>query len=257
MNHAESIEIPDGIARRLTSASRWLVLTGAGISAESGVPTFRGAGGLWEGSRPEELASPEGFRRDPARVWRWYRWRRSVVANVAPNEGHSALARVESSVPSFVLVTQNVDGLHRRAGSRRVLELHGNIMRSRCHDDCGRDLHEDPNDETPRCACGAPLRPDVVWFGEPLDPHVLESSFDAARKAEVCLVVGTSGVVQPAATLPIVAARQGALLVEVNPEETPLSSACTLTLRGPAAVVLPRLAGRLFPAGNPGAPNGV
>ena len=232
----------DSARDRLRRGGRWIVLTGAGISAESGVPTFRGPGGLWEGSRPEELASVQGFRKDPAQVWRWYRWRRGIIESVSPNEGHRALARIEGVARSFCLATQNVDGLHARAGSRQVLELHGNILRSRCIEDCGQQTEEDPREAVPRCACGAPLRPDVVWFGEMLSPDILERAFADAARAEVCLIVGTSGIVYPAAALPEAARRAGAILIEVNPEETSLTPLCDAVLRGPAAELLPALA---------------
>ena len=232
-------ELPREIATRLREARRWFVLTGAGISAESGVPTFRGPGGLWEGSRPEELASPEGFRADPLRVWRWYRWRRSVVAAAAPNAGHYALVALERARPGFCLATQNVDGLHARAGSARVCELHGSIHRSRCSASCGRECVEPPGEELPRCPCGSLLRPDVVWFGESLDEEILREVFTEAERCDACLVVGTSALVVPAAALPLTARRAGAIVIEVNPEETALSSSCEAVLRGPAAQLLP------------------
>ncbi|MBD3162569.1 MAG: NAD-dependent protein deacylase [Candidatus Eisenbacteria bacterium] len=224
---------------RIRGARRWLVLTGAGISAESGVPTFRGAGGLWEGSRPEELASPEGFRADPARVWRWYRWRRELIRGVEPNEGHRAIARLERCVPELCLATQNVDGLHERAGSRNLLELHGNLLRSHCLEGCSAETTEDPEAAVPLCRCGAPLRPSVVWFGETLDEQVLREAFARCERCDVCLIVGTSGVVYPAAALPGIARQAGALLIEVNPEETPLTGLCDRSIRGPAAQQLP------------------
>ncbi len=229
------------LRNHLAQAARWFVLTGAGISAESGIPTFRGAGGLWEGARPEVLASAEGFRRDPALVWRWYRWRRGIVLDAAPNAGHGALAALERRVRAFCLATQNVDGLHRRAGSREVLELHGSILRARCFEGCGARTDEDPAREVPLCRCGAPLRPDVVWFGEALPEEIIERAFREAERCEACLVVGTSGVVHPAAALPLVARRASAAVIEINPEDTPLSAACDATLRGPAAEILPAL----------------
>ncbi len=216
-------------------------MTGAGISAESGIPTFRGAGGLWEGFRAEELASPEGFRKDPAKVWRWYRWRREVLAAAEPNGAHRALARLEATVASFTLATQNVDDLHERAGSRRVLHLHGEITRSRCLRDCGREVEEDPDLAVPMCGCGSPLRPAVVWFGEMLPEEKIALAFEEADRCDVCLVIGTSGVVFPAAGIPLLAAKAGALVIEVNPEETPISTACNCVLRGPAAGLLPKL----------------
>ncbi len=181
------------------------------------------------------------FGRIPRRVWRWYRWRRGILAGVQPNDGHRALVRLETRVRSFCLATQNVDGLHALAGSRQVLELHGNILRSRCIEDCGQESEEDPGEAVPRCVCGAPLRPDVVWFGEMLSPIVLERAFAEAAQAEVCLIVGTSGIVYPAAALPEAARRAGALVMEVNTEETALSPLCDAVLRGPAADLLPAL----------------
>jgi NAD-dependent deacetylase len=218
------------------------VLTGAGISAESGVPTFRGEGGLWRNFRAEQLATPEAFRRDPALVWEWYNWRRGLIDSCAPNAAHATLAEMEAALPDLTLITQNVDGLHQAAGSRNVLELHGDIWRMRCTG-CGR-VSEDrrvPLPEIPpRCPeCGALLRPDVVWFGESLPLEVLDAAWAAAARCRLMLVVGTSAVVQPAASLPIVALRNGARLVEVNPAETPLSAHAHETLRGPAAEVLP------------------
>jgi NAD-dependent deacetylase len=218
------------------------VLTGAGVSAESGVPTFRGERGLWRSFRPEQLATPEAFRRDPALVWEWYDWRRGLIGACVPNAAHETLADMERVLPDFTLITQNVDGLHQAAGSRNVLELHGNIWRLRCTR-CGRtsEDHRVPLPEIPpRCSqCGALLRPDVVWFGESLPSQVLEAAWAAAARCRLMLVVGTSAVVQPAASLPLVALRNGARLVEVNPAETPLSPHAHEILHGPAAEVLP------------------
>ena len=218
------------------------VLTGAGVSAESGVPTFRGEGGLWRNFRPEQLATPEAFRRDPALVWEWYGWRRGLIGSCAPNAAHETLAEMEDALPGFTLITQNVDGLHQAAGSHNVLELHGNIWRTRCPG-CGRvtENRQVPLPETPpRCStCGALLRPDVVWFGESLPLEVLDAAWTAAARCRLMLVVGTSAVVQPAASLPLVALRSGARLIEINPAETPLSSHAHDVLRGPAAEVLP------------------
>jgi NAD-dependent deacetylase len=220
-----------------------VVLTGAGISAESGVPTFRGEQGLWRSFRPEELATPEAFRRDPALVWEWYNWRRSLIGSCEPNRAHRTLAEMESALSDFCLITQNVDGLHQQAGSRNVLELHGNIWRTRCLrcDHIAED-HRVPLPEIPpRCSqCGELLRPDVVWFGESLPQDVLEAAWTAAARCRSMLVIGTSAVVHPAASLPIVALQNGAQLIEVNPAETPLSGYSQETLRGPAAELLPQ-----------------
>jgi NAD-dependent deacetylase len=218
------------------------VLTGAGISAESGVPTFRGQGGLWRDFRPEELATPEAFRRDPALVWAWYNWRRELIGGCGANAAHQTLAAMEDALPRFTLITQNVDGLHRAAGSRNVLELHGNIWRLRCTA-CGDAMedHRVPLPEIPpRCPqCDGLLRPDVVWFGESLPAQVLEEAWAAAAGCGTMLVIGTSAVVEPAASLPMVALRNGARVIEVNPGETPLSRHAHQVLRGPAAQVLP------------------
>jgi NAD-dependent deacetylase len=218
------------------------VLTGAGISAESGVPTFRGEGGLWREFRSEELATPEAFRRDPTLVWEWYSWRRALIAGCEPNAAHETLAEMEGVLSDFTLITQNIDGLHRAAGSRNVLELHGAIWRVRCTacGETGQDHRVGLPEIPPRCpACGGLLRPDVVWFGEALPANVLEDAWAAAARCSTMLAIGTSAVVQPAASLPIAALRNGARLVEVNPAETPLSRRAHAVLRGPAAEVLP------------------
>ena len=234
----------------LEKAREWIrearsvaVLTGAGISAESGVPTFRGPGGLWRQYRPEDLATPEAFRRDPRLVWEWYDWRRQRIAQARPNAGHEALVRLERSKPRFWLITQNVDGLHERAGSRRVIKLHGDIWLVRCVV-CGREQRDErvPLPELPpRCACGGLLRPGVVWFGEALPPGAWEAAEQAVREAEVLLVVGTSAVVYPAAGLIPLAQACGARVIEVNPEETPMSARLDCSLRGPAGEILPAL----------------
>ena len=242
----------------LESARRWLagaeriaVLTGAGISAESGVPVFRGPGGLWRQYRPEELATPGAFARDPRLVWEWYDWRRSVVAQAEPNAGHLALAELERRTKDFTLITQNVDGLHERAGSRRVLKLHGDLWTLRCTG-CGAERVDGtvPLPELPpRCAlrlrsgqaCGGLLRPGVVWFGESLPADALEQAMAAAARAQVFLVVGTSAVVQPAASLPLMARQAGARVVEINAEPTPLTDLVDASFLGKSGELLPRL----------------
>lgn len=238
------MEIPAALIHSLRRAKRVAVLTGAGISAESGVPTFRDAQtGLWAKYQPEELATPQAFQRDPKLVWEWYAWRRELVSKAKPNAGHYALAKLESTVADFTLITQNVDGLHARAGSQNIVELHGNITHTKCFE-CGRypeTLAEDDN-VPPRCsACGGLLRPDVVWFGETLPPAALNTAFHAAQKCEVFFSIGTSGLVEPAASLPWEALRARAVVVEINPNATPLSSAATHTLTGAAGVILPKL----------------
>jgi NAD-dependent deacetylase len=220
------------------------VLTGAGVSAESGVPTFRGEGGLWRDYRAEDLATPRAFRRDPGLVWEWYGWRRSLIGSCQPNDAHRVLAEMEPHFDEFVLVTQNVDGLHRLAGSQKVVELHGNIWRMRCAQNCRaswEDRSESLPENLPRCpSCGALARPDVVWFGESLPREALDVAFAAAQRCQVMLVIGTSAVVQPAASLPLLALHNGAHVVEFNPEPTPLSEAVDQTVRGPAATSVPR-----------------
>ena len=242
---------------RIRGARRWFVLTGAGISAESGIPTFRGAGGLWEGSRAEDLATPEGFRRDPALVWRWYRWRRSIVDEARPNQGHVALARIDSLVDRLLLATQNVDDLHERAGSRRLVHLHGRIHGVRCSNDCGLHTSEDPSLDVPLCACGAPLRPAVVWFGESLPRDAFDKAHEAVSSCEVCLVAGTSALVYPAAGLPQVAQALGAIVIDVNTEETAIGAIAALSLRGTAAEVLPRFLDEIGFSQEPPARGGV
>jgi len=222
---------------------RIAVLTGAGISAESGVPTFRGEEGLWRQHRPEELATPHAFNQDPKFVWEWYDWRRGLIGACQPNPAHHSLVGMEAALPDFTLITQNVDGLHRLAGNRRVLELHGDIWRMRCTRE-GTTLVDrtTPLPELPpHCPdCGALLRPDVVWYGESLPADILEAAYTASATCDLMLVVGTSALVQPAATFPLIAKQNGAVLVEFNPQQTPLSDYADLTLRQPAAQALPQ-----------------
>ena len=218
-------------------------LAGAGLSAESGVPTFRGAGGLWRQYRPEDLATPGAFARDPRLVWEWYDWRRSLISKAEPNLGHFALAELEKRKPSFTLITQNVDGLEERAGCQHPLRLHGDIWNLRCTA-CGRERKElrTPLGELPpHCSCGGMERPGVVWFGEPLPERVLAAAEQAAREAEVLLVVGTSAVVYPAAGLAWVAKAAGAKVIEINMEETALSPEADCALRGKSGEILPLL----------------
>jgi NAD-dependent deacetylase len=234
-------------ARRLVAGARRIaVLTGAGISAESGIPTFRDAQtGLWARYDPMQLATEDGFRADPALVWRWYAWRRDLVAKAQPNAGHRALAAAEGRFERLRVITQNVDGLHARAGSTRLVELHGRIDRTVCLEQCGyrEDAPERiPAGEPPRCPrCGSWLRPGVVWFGEMLDPAALQDAADEAAGCDLMLVVGTSGLVYPAAGLPSAARQAGAAVITVNPEATDLDGLAAARLRGKAAEVLPRL----------------
>jgi NAD-dependent deacetylase len=227
----------------LRRSSRTVVLTGSGISAESGVPTFREAQtGLWERFYPQELATQGAFERDPGLVWDWYAWRRKLVAQAAPNPGHLALAEIQDLAQNLTLVTQNVDGLHQRAGSRDVIELHGNIGRTKCSVEGSEVEKYEESGSPPVCpSCGAPLRPDVVWFGEMLPPGALVAASEAARGADLFFSVGTSSLVYPAAALPYEALESGAMLVEINPGETPLTPHADFVLRGPAGDVLPCL----------------
>ena len=219
------------------------VLTGAGISAESGVPTFRGEEGLWKKFRPEELANVQAFMKNPRLVWEWYDYRKKLISDVRPNPGHDVLVKMETLAPEFCLITQNVDGLHRKAGSINILELHGNIMRSRCME-CGACTDSLPTvkeGELPYCQCGGLLRPDVVWYGEMLNQDILHSAFRAAETCDVFLSIGTSAVVQPAASLPIIAKQSGAFVVEVNVEPTVISDRIDETVLGLSGEVLPKL----------------
>jgi NAD-dependent deacetylase len=220
------------------------VLTGAGISAESGVPTFRDAQtGLWAKFRPEDLATPEAFARDPRRIWDWYEWRRELVRRVEPNAGHHALVHLAGQVPKLTLVTQNVDGLHQRAGSTGVIEYHGNILRDRCCSE-GTLSQRAPRSDSglPECArCGALLRPDVVWFGEAIPPQALADADEAAANCDVFLSIGTASVVYPAAGLAARARQYGATVIEINIEPTALTPLAHFSLRGPSGEVLPQL----------------
>ena len=247
MKTESAVALEQLIARAATvlrRARHVCVLTGAGTSAESGIPTFRDAlTGLWSRFRPEELATPEAFERDPETVWSWYEWRRELIRQAQPNAGHFALAELARRVPRLTLVTQNVDGLHQRAGSRDVLEYHGNILRDRCTvERIVADRSEDARAGLPRCAaCGGLLRPDVVWFGEAIPAEPMLSAAAAAEDCDTFLSIGTSSLVYPAAGLAEVALRRRATVIEVNPNVTDLSPHAELVLRGPSGQVLPAL----------------
>lgn len=278
MPEASGVVLQDAgkVRNRLWASERVVILTGAGVSAESGVPTFRGEGGLWRDFRPEDLATPEAFQRDPVLVWEWYDWRRGKISSVRPNAAHFAIAEIEKRLVSgsaggaegaggaggssagkrarggvsgkalpdkrFTLITQNVDGLHSLAGSHNVLEIHGSIWRVRCVECHAESVNRDvPIKIPPRCPCKGILRPAVVWFGEMLPEPVIEAAFEASSKADFMLVAGTSGVVQPAASLALRAKEAGAFSVEVNTEKTPLSPAMDVTLAGKAAEIIPGL----------------
>ena len=248
----EALALLDGV-------ERILILTGAGVSAESGVPTFRGPDGLWKTYRPEQLATPGAFAADPRLVWEWYGWRRERVSACRPNPAHRALASLTMRAPDARIVTQTVDGLHELALNEEAdarspmarpavpLELHGSLFRVRCTVCSHGAVHRDTIDAgslatLPHCPdCGALLRPDIVWFGESLDAVVLDAAFGLAEIAEICLVVGTSAIVHPAASIPLMTVAAGGLVLEVNPEPTPLTPAARVSLRGPAGELLPKL----------------
>jgi NAD-dependent deacetylase len=240
--------LPAASLERLARAQHVVALTGAGISAESGVPTFREAQtGLWARYSAEQLATPAAFLASPRLVWEWYEWRRGLTRRALPNAGHAALVRLEGVVPRLTLLTQNVDGLHARAGSRQVTELHGNLDTTLCFDE-GTVVTDftDDGQTPPRCPrCGGLLRPGVVWFGEPLPKAALETAERAAASCDAFLSIGTSSLVHPAAGLPLVAKRHGALLIEVNPAPTQLTQHADFSLSGPAGQVLPELVRQL------------
>lgn len=225
----------------LRNAGSLTVLTGAGISAESGVPTFRGKDGLWRKYRAEELATWNAFQRDPELVWEWYDMRRGLINDAEINQGHIIIAEMEKHYDDFVLITQNVDGLHRKAGNKNIIELHGNLWRVRClSEDKVFEFKEVPlKIIPPKCSCGSLLRPDVVWFNEPMPQLEIHRACNASEGCDVMLVVGTSAVVQPAASLPIIAKNAGAKVVELNVAATPLTGLVDVSIKGKAGEMLP------------------
>jgi NAD-dependent deacetylase len=233
----------ESLREKLWRAKHVAVLSGAGISAESGVPTFRGEGGLWKQFRAVDLATPEAFSRDPKLVWEFYNWRRELIGPLSPNPGHLALAQIEDRVAQFTLITQNIDGLHKKAGSRNIIELHGNLWKVRCTK-C-ETVFEDlriPLPELPACeSCGSLLRPHVVWFGEMLEPQVLDAAYEAIGGCDLMIVIGTSGTVQPAASMGMEAKRNGASVAEINLEPTPYSDVYNISISGKSGEILPRL----------------
>lgn len=231
------------LQEKLRSAQKVVVLSGAGVSAESGISTFRDKDGLWEKFKPEDLATPSAFERNPKLVWEWYEFRRQKIKSVKPNPAHLALAQMEKFFPQFLLVTQNVDNLHQKAGSKKLLELHGNISRNKCFVCEKISTQNNFNSKTvpPLCKCGGYLRPDVVWFGELLPEEALEKAQEASREAELFFSVGTSAIVYPAASLPFLAQEQGAFVVEINTCETEISPAVDEVILGKAGEVLPEI----------------
>ena len=241
MNRQAELEAAGDV---LAAADRVVALTGAGISAESGIPTFRGEDGLWKTYRAEQLATPTAFIQNPKLVWEWYDWRRGIIGTKEPNAGHKVLAEWEGLFPYFFLITQNIDGLHQKAGSKNVLELHGNVWKQRCiQEHTIIENHDIPlNEIPPHCeSCGALLRPHVVWFGESLDGSILQKAFMLSAGCDVMLVVGTSAYVQPAASLPLSAVEAGAKIIEINPDPTPLTSQADFSFQAKSGEFLPLL----------------
>jgi NAD-dependent deacetylase len=237
------MEFSAGLIAAFDASKKIVVLTGAGISAESGIPTFRGEDGLWRRYRAEELATPAAFEADPQLVWEWYDWRRGIIGKAEPNPGHLAIAEMERLFPHFALITQNVDGLHRRAGNSKVIEIHGNLWQLRCvRDGRVREDYRSPLPVIPPlCECGALLRPHVVWFGESLDQGDLSRAYALIEECDLLLVVGTSAVVQPVASFPFMAKQAGAMVIEINKDSTSLSSAADESVQGKAGEILPAL----------------
>jgi NAD-dependent deacetylase len=236
-------EAINALRQALKVADRVAVLTGAGISAESGIPTFRGDGGLWQSHHATDLATPEAFARDPELVWKFYSWRRQLISKVTYNPAHKALVELEQRVDSFTLISQNVDGLHLQAGSQNLLEIHGNLWKVRCTKCQKITLNRSPDmGLLPKCDdCGGLLRPHVVWFGEALDPDILHRAVEACRISQVMMVIGTSAVVQPAASLALEAKSAGAIVAEINLERTPHSHIMDYSLFGKAGAIVPKL----------------
>jgi NAD-dependent deacetylase len=251
---ANSCHFPEELIRIIRSATHILVLTGAGISAESGIPTFREAQtGLWAKYHPEDLATPEAFQRNPRLVWEWYTWRRDLIQKAMPNPGHMALAAMEKLVPNFHLITQNVDNLHRIAGSQNIIEFHGNIFQTKCsYEDIIIESWPETIDNPPRCPrCNQFLRPNVVWFGEPIPQEAITSATNLLQNCEVFFSIGTSSLVEPAASLPITARLQGSVVIEINLEHTPLTYLADFVLKGPSGKILPELIANIWPQFHP------
>jgi len=236
------LAISKSVFERMRHARSVSVLTGAGVSAESGIPTFRGAGGIWQKYDYRKLATPQGFDEDPRLVWEWYQLRQREMLKARPNPAHMIIAEMESFYPEFSVLTQNIDGMHRRAGNRRILELHGNIWRMKCVRDGLMVSMDSPVEEIPPlCQCGSFMRPDVVWFGEQLSSEVMDEASRIARESEIMFVIGTSAMVFPAAALPVLTKNAGGLVVEVNIEPTDVTSYADASVFGPAGELLPAL----------------
>lgn len=243
------MQVPEYLIHTLRKSEHIVALTGAGISAESGIPTFRDAqSGLWTKYKAEELATPQAFERNPSLVWEWYTWRRELISKASPNDGHLALAEIEAHQrrkgKKFTIITQNVDGFHLEAGSKNVIELHGNIQRTNCSKHGHLvDTWSDSDEIPPRCPiCNSMLRPDVVWFGENLPTQAIDMAWEAAKSCDVCFSIGTSGTVEPAASLPYLASQKGALIIEINPNRTPLTPKADFVIRSPSGQSLHILA---------------
>jgi NAD-dependent deacetylase len=237
------MNISDTLLERLANAKLVVAFSGAGMSAESGVATFRDKDGLWSKFKPEELASIDAFLANPQRVWDWYQARRDVVLHARPNAGHHAIAELEQLVPKVSVITQNIDGLHAEAGSTEVIELHGNLRRNYCHS-CGKHYDDEEllvAQQIPRCDCGGTIRPDIVWFGEMLPADAMRLADQRAQRANVMFSIGTSGIVYPAAGIPMIGLRSGAYMVEINPEETPLSPYAHETIRTNSGEAMPEI----------------
>jgi len=245
-----SIQFSEELIRIIRSATHILVLTGAGISAESGIPTFREAQtGLWAKYNPEDLATPESFQRNPRLVWEWYTWRRDLIQKAIPNPGHLALAVMEKLVPNFHLITQNVDNLHRIAGSQNIIEFHGNIFQTKCsYEDIIIESWPETRDIPPRCPrCNHFLRPNVVWFGESIPQQAITSAINCIQNCEVFFSIGTSSLVEPSASLPLTARLQGSVIIEINLEHTPMTYLADFVLKGPSGKILPGLIANIWP----------
>lgn len=244
------MDLSADFVKLLRNAKNIVILTGAGISKESGIPTFREAQtGLWTKYDPMDLATPQAFQRNPKLVWDWYAWRRGLILNSNPNPGHYALVKMETRAPNFTLITQNIDGLHEKAGSKHIIELHGNINRNKCSDENVIVEIMDDNEETPpRCPnCGGLIRPDVVWFGENLPPEALADALEASQTCDVFFSIGTSTLVHPAASLPLYALAQGAILIEINPVDTPITLKAEFVFKGASGDVLPNMVNQIWP----------